>query len=64
MIGKGVRRLIVCGLQAGGAAEADSGADFDRDLQPHNAADMRAFLNLSSFLVDLLPQCGADHFAR
>jgi hypothetical protein len=34
------------------------------DLRPHNLADMRAFLNLSGFLNELLPQCGASPLTR
>ena len=33
-------------------------------LRPHNMADMRAFLNLSAFLTELLPLLGPQLFSR
>ena len=42
------------------AADGDAALDVDvgAGLQPHNVADMRAFLNLSGFLTELLPLLG------
>lgn len=51
-------------VQVGGVGDVADGADIGADLRPHNITDMLAFLNLSSFLIDLLPQCGAEDFAR
>ena len=42
--------------------EAALDVDVGVGLQPHNVADMRAFLNLSAFLTEVLPLLGPSLF--
>lgn len=48
------------------AQDAEAALDVDvlAGLRPHNLADMRAFLNLSGFLTELLPLLGPELFKR
>ena len=53
-------RLLTDAQATDGEAVLD--VDVGVGLQPHNAADMRAFLNLSAFLTEVLPLLGPDLF--
>ena len=44
--------------EASGAGDATASADIGAGLRPASLGDMRAFLGLCGFLVDLLPLCG------
>lgn len=48
------------------AQDSDAAADMDMPvgLRPHSMADMRAFLNLSGFLTELVPLLGPQLFGR
>ena len=46
-----------------GDAAADD-LEVPAGLRPNNMADMRAFLNLSAFLTELLPLLGPEAFSR